>query len=708
MVAFYHKYAVPVQRFVHVWVMLCILLPATLWGADDMSMLKVGINKDAPPFSFYDKNLARYRGFCIDLARLLAAGLGRPIRFFPLSEKELRESLISGEIDFVCGYIERTVDTARLHHIDLAVKVEKSFFVNNTCLTVTCVQDLTNEVVVAEQGHELRRYVDYSEGVQFVEVMNQEEALDMVSEGIAKAFISHNALSTRYFIEKNRFANIKEVGLPLTSAPLSIVARRGDDHQISQLSFVYGQLLENRKYRMLMDKWFGSSLGLKIWDRYMRYLVFLMAGIGLLLLSFAFYNRLLKRQVRKITLDLQFSEKRYRELIEFSPDMITLADRRGRILLANQRTLDLLGYAPQEIDALTMADMVDKTYRPEMRRLVEDVFEKGTAAGFFKTTGRDGAPLYLEVVARTIQHEMDDRKMACFFSRDISPRKKLEEELIKTERLAVMGQMAAGVAHEINNPLGIILANAEGILYGACSQEGGSKECRHAIEAIERNAMRAGKIIEDLLSFTKPGISKKKLVDVIQLVEEGIFFLRQNMKKSNVQVSRQYEKAPLLFYCDENQFLQLVINLMLNGIEAMPKGGTLTIDLRTEARGFQKTEAGGFRKEDAMLIFTVKDNGFGIPAEELSKIFDPFFTARKRKGFGLGLFISKGIVENHHGSIAVISPKGEGTTFQIRLPFAMQNDADLNGWQSERIDPKGLNPPNSEREVVHGRDHFTG
>jgi PAS domain S-box-containing protein len=384
---------------------------------------------------------------------------------------------------------------------------------------------------------------------------------------------------------------------------------------------------------------------------------------------------------------LQLSEKRYRELFESSPDMIALVNREGDCLLVNQRVQDLLGYEPEEMVSFAMTDLVDEAYRSNMNDFILQVFENGEANEIFKVHDKKGLEIYLEVVARIFQYDIDDRQMACFICRDITHRKRLEEELIQTERMAVMGHMAAGLAHEINNPLGIILANTEEVLYGGNELQSG-KAC---LKAIERNAERAAKIIENLLSFTRPGTSKKVQADAIPLIEEAIFFLRQKLKKANIRVETNYETPRLMCYVDENQFQQMVINLMLNSIEAMPDGGMLTTSLKTD-----------LNREESMLVLTIEDNGPGIPEKELSKVFNPFFTARKRKGFGLGLFITKGIVENHRGTISAVSRDGAGTTMRVELPIEPKGETATNLKDPEEMTQKDTYLQEQEREVGHG------
>jgi PAS domain S-box-containing protein len=643
-------------RWVQIVLLAFLILPMAAKGETIQPPLRVGIAMDMPPFSFYDQKVDRYRGFCVDLSRLLGASLHRSVRFFPMSEPQLQKALSSRAIDMTCGQIDPDDNSLAFQQIPTTINIERGFFVNKSCLTITCAKDLSGQVVVIESGRDIYEIVEDPQTVEFIETWDQREALDMISTGFAKAFISSNAMTTRYLIQKNKYEDIKEVGVPAKKLPLSIIIHREDTDLVSQINLVYGKIREGERYRIILDKWFGSSFALRFWDRYMNYLVAVLALTCFVLITFILLSWSLKRRVEHISNDLRLSEMRYRELFESSPDMITIADARGNIVFANQRTRELLGYPLSEIAKFNMVDLVTDANAKEMRQFISNVFKESRAQGIFEVKTMKGVSIYLEIMASKIEHEAGGNIMACFFCRDITPRKRLEDELIQTERMAVMGKMAAGLAHEINNPLGIILANTEEVLNGDTDKE----DIVASMKAIERNAMRAAKIIENLLSFTKPGDIKMSQVDAVQLIEESIFFLRQKLKKVGITIETQFEKSPFIINADENQFQQLVINLMLNSIEAMPLGGTLNVGLATVINELGPS-----------MALTVKDDGAGIPPEELSSIFNPFFTARKRKGFGLGLFISKRIVENHNGSITVADSKlGEGTTIRVELPLS--------------------------------------
>jgi signal transduction histidine kinase len=224
---------------------------------------------------------------------------------------------------------------------------------------------------------------------------------------------------------------------------------------------------------------------------------------------------------------------------------------------------------------------------------------------------------------------------------------------MQSERLAIMGEMAAGIAHEINNPLGIILANTEELI----QETDGRGTIRESLQTIERNAIRAGKFIDDLLTFTRPNPASKVRIDLIALIEESLSFCKQQLRQKGIRVEKQFPGEAVFFEGDDNQIQQLMVNLILNSIQAISERGSIRLRVGKERdNGSEKVH------------LEVADTGMGIQEKDLPRIFDPFYTARKNKGFGLGLSISKRIIEKHNGAIRVESMVGQGTTIFIDLP----------------------------------------
>lgn len=237
--------------------------------------------------------------------------------------------------------------------------------------------------------------------------------------------------------------------------------------------------------------------------------------------------------------------------------------------------------------------------------------------------------------------------------RDISESERLQEELVQQEKMAAIGMLAGGIAHEINNPLGGILAFTQLMIRDL--KEGNSM--KGDLEEIERAAVRCKKIVSDLLDFSRLSRPKdRQQLDVNPLLEKLFPFLKMEFKSWNIDLVTQLDPDIPRIIGSANQLQQVFLNLITNACHAMPKGGKLTV--RTESKG-----------DRSQVIVKVIDTGVGIPKENVSKIFDPFFTTKEPgKGTGLGLSVSYRIIKDHKGSIVVDSVVGKGTTFTVTLP----------------------------------------
>jgi PAS domain S-box-containing protein len=610
-------------------------------------VMKVGLDSSTPPFAFIDDSGTMVRGFSVDLARLLAGSMGTKLQIYPVASGEVRKALSEGAIDFAIG--ERPIDKS-LQSLDLPVNLERKFFVHQDCVTITCVRDLRSaHRIVVLKGSELENLLPRDRGIVVVYADSQRDAITMVASRQADAFLSPNAVSTNYQIQKNSLANVKEVGLPVEVQPLAITVLKSNISLLTQLSVAYGKVTEKKNFEVIRAKWFGQSARLASLEPYLKAILFALGFFALALFASFAWNRSLKRSVQAVSGELKRSEEKYRDLIESSPEMIHLISPVGAIRLSNKIAAARLGYDRDE--QLSLVDLATPESRDSLSIFVTSVFATGRGTAEFAFLGRDGTRLEVEMTATMFLDPQSSDSLACCFSRDVSERKRLEEELMQSERLAIMGQMTAGIAHEINNPLGIILANTEELLH-MCQGE-----TRENLEAIERNALRAGKFIDDLLTFTRPTPTEKVTFELVEAVEEALLLCKQQLKQKGIQVKREFLSEQIWFEGDANQIQQVVVNLLLNSIQAIDGKGSITVRLG-------ENRANG----DDCVDLEIADTGTGIHEKDLPKIFDLFYTARKNKGFGLGLFICKRIVDKHSGSITVQSAIGQGTVIGIHLP----------------------------------------
>ena len=240
--------------------------------------------------------------------------------------------------------------------------------------------------------------------------------------------------------------------------------------------------------------------------------------------------------------------------------------------------------------------------------------------------------------------------------------RRAQEELIRSEKLSSVGRLAAGVAHEIGNPIGIILGYLE-ILRRSLSH---ADENADALARVESEVLRIDRIIRELLSFARPAPVSLHPVMVNTVVEEAIALISHQKEIRAIAVEKQLDGTLPPVMADESQLKQVMINLFINAIDAMQGGGTLTIATgRTKGSG----AAPGSAAPRPAVSIAVSDTGTGIAVESLKNIFDPFFTTKSPgKGNGLGLSVCLRIIETFAGTIAVKSSPGEGSTFTISLP----------------------------------------
>jgi signal transduction histidine kinase len=235
----------------------------------------------------------------------------------------------------------------------------------------------------------------------------------------------------------------------------------------------------------------------------------------------------------------------------------------------------------------------------------------------------------------------------------------LEQQLLASGRLVAVGELTASMAHEFNNPLGIIMGFAQGLLAG---MEPGDPHYNH-VQIIAEEAKRCEKLVQELLEFGRPRNAEFALTSVEEIIRRTLDLVQTHAAKNHVKTVMQVEEALPRLHADAQQLQQVLLNLSLNAVDAMPKGGTLTVGAAVDAAN--------------QMILTVADTGIGIDADVLPKIFQPFFTSKKRRGLGLGLPICDRIVRSHSGKIEVTSRTAQGTVFQIYLPLKAPPVAEL-------------------------------
>ncbi|MFH1339537.1 MAG: ATP-binding protein [Candidatus Omnitrophota bacterium] len=327
-------------------------------------------------------------------------------------------------------------------------------------------------------------------------------------------------------------------------------------------------------------------------------------------------------------------------------------------------------------EAVKNAGLPLKTYytEEEFNAVCEVLKKRG---GFIRTIASVASSsaysnvYYEEALARERKEKEDLARLSNVLEQKVEERteqlKEAQVQLVQSAKMAAVGQLGAGIAHELNNPLGGILGYAQFILEKFSKPGFGVndfKACQRYIESIEREAARCKRIVENLLKFSRRPISAKpEPLDMARAIEETLSIVGHQLKLKNVRVITDFKPGLAKVMGIINQLQQVFTNLILNAQQAMPDGGELKISVENIID--EKTRGpSGIKIEFA-------DTGCGIAEEDLSRIFEPFFTTKqKEKGTGLGLTVSYQIVQEHNGSISLRSEVGKGTIFTITLPAA--------------------------------------
>ena len=361
-------------------------------------------------------------------------------------------------------------------------------------------------------------------------------------------------------------------------------------------------------------------------------------------------------------------------IVESSDDAIISKDLNGRILTWNAGAERLFGYREQEVIGRPITLIIPHSHLNEETMILQRIRD-GERIDHYETVRqrKDGSLLDISLTVSPIRDGLGNIVGASKIARDITRRRlaeealrlseeklrqhaqELEQQLIRSGRLVSLGEVTASMAHEFNNPLGIIMGFAEDLLNDLDPNDSNYR----SLKIIEEEAKRCSKLVGDLMQIARPTSAEFSSVSIPEAIEKTLQLVNNRLYKQKISLEKKLQADLSRIYADRQQLEQVLLNLYLNAIDAMPDGGKLFV------------EATIMKSDDSVstALITVSDTGFGIADADLPRIFQPFFTAKKKRGMGLGLPICERIIKNHGGKIEVESQPGQGTTFKIYLPL---------------------------------------
>jgi PAS domain S-box-containing protein len=367
--------------------------------------------------------------------------------------------------------------------------------------------------------------------------------------------------------------------------------------------------------------------------------------------------------------EFKLVKEHYQDLFNNACDPMWVHDLDGNFIIANKASESFTGYTIEEILKMNVRAFLDeeslRIAREVRRKLLKNepleqpyeqrLIKKDGTAGIMMTAT---SPVIIDGKAVGFQHTARDvtkeREMQESLSAAYKELKESQEQLIQAEKLTSLGQLAASIAHEVNNPIAGILIYTQLIIKKMNANTLIKEQALDYLSKMEFELTRIGRLIRNLMDFARQTRPSLSLINLNEVIGRAFNLVSHSAEIEHVKVARELNPALPEVMADPDQLQQVLTNLMLNAIQAMPDGGTLT--LRTSA------------DNQGRVRIDVQDTGIGISKENMKKLFTPFFTTKKEvKGVGLGLAVAHGIIQRHRGKIEVESEEGKGSTFTIYL-----------------------------------------
>lgn len=357
--------------------------------------------------------------------------------------------------------------------------------------------------------------------------------------------------------------------------------------------------------------------------------------------------------------ELTASESKYRHLFEASQDAIFISDMDTRITDINEACIRLFDFKD-----LSEAVSIESFYQMfwdarDAASLFETIRQKGFVKNHEVSMVNCSGNRLTALISASLHRDEHNRPCGIdWVLRDMTDKKRLDNYLARTEKLASIGHLAAGVAHEINNPLGVINCYANLIRKSVAPN---SQEFQD-IRIIQKHTRQCKSVVESLLNFARVSEPEKIPSDMHACIEEILAVLAHQMQKEKIVVQREFMRSAPLITLDPQKMRQVFMNFFMNAMQAMPEGGKITVKTLLQ-------------ETDKIFVIKISDTGCGISEKNINRIFEPFFTTKETiKGTGLGLAVNYGIIKQHGGEIEVESTPGKGSTFTILLPTSNPND----------------------------------
>ncbi|MGP1908803.1 PAS domain S-box protein [Metabacillus sp. JX24] len=549
--------------------------------------------------------------------------LGKPI--WDSIDPQYRENIEQRILDAKCGYTPPAMEQLWYTKTGHPVYVEVTSLPNvwgDSQETQVIIRDITEKKLLEKEHEEtIRRFRLITENMRDIVGLLDEEGLFTYVSPSFKEVLGYGA---------------EEV---IGSSPFKFVHPE-DREQIAEQ--FYTMVTENRQmtveYRYLCKDqtyiWLESH-GIPVQEQsHLKHAIVVSRNIT--------QRKMTEERLRK-------SESKYRIILEHSNDLICVVDLEGKYKYASPSYRKTLGYEPEAMIGENVFKYIMESDHAQTQDIISTVFTtKEPVTLPYHKISRSGQAMLFEGRGMAVMNQKGEPESIVFISRDITEKRKVEEYIKNYEKLTVLGELAAGVAHEIRNPLTSIKG-----FFKLLTEKNRDEEDQTYQNVIIDELSRIEQIVNEFMALARPqAIHLKERTNLVQLVKDTVILLNPEAALRDVHIETAFDAEESLIECERNQMKQVFINVMKNAIEAMSDGGTLKIY--------------GSGIDGSLYKLTFEDNGAGIDEKRLKKLGTPFFTT-KEKGIGLGLTISNKIITEHNGEFKMESEVGKGTKVTVLL-----------------------------------------
>ncbi len=693
------------KRFSTCILFLSVFFVAGIAVANDfIKPIIIGGSSNYPPYEYLDEN-GRPTGYNIELTRAIAEIMGMDVEIELGSWSSTRAALETGSVDAIMGIgysSERaeTLDFSPPHNV-----VQFSVFSNLEAPVVSSLQDLSDKTVVVQNKgimHDYLQEINFQGKVVYVETYK--DALLSVSTG-KQDYVLLAELPALFLLRELKINNLKRVVGTVTESAARFAVKSGNTFLLARFSEGLAILKKTGRYQIIYDKWLGILEPKSVpWASILKYGAMFFVPLVSLLIGTTMWSRTLRRQVnlrtaalRQEILERKRAEEKYRLTTDNISDIVWSFDLTGQFTFVNPAVENILGYSCEEFCEMNLSDIAPyaETKKIITRLNVALVDEKLSSMNSQKTQEfiqelplrhKDGSIVYAECTGNFMRNKEGESIAVIGIARDITERKRVAEELlrqqkqlIQADKMASLGTLVSGVAHEINNPNALFLRNLSVLKktysFGMEPFEtsfreqgdfmvGGIKYSRLREEAPQMfdemidGAKRIQRIVDDLKNFARRDDTETESIIVINdIVRSAIRLLDISIKRLTDHLTVDFGSDLPEMKGNSHRIEQVIINLVLNACQALE-------DKRKAVR--LKTY---YNAQSDQIVLQVQDEGVGIPTDHFNQLFDPFFTTKRGKGgTGLGLSISSGIIKDHGGTLEFHSTPNSGTTATLALP----------------------------------------